>query len=90
MLPGPTIVKKCSECSELINEQTITSGYTFGATFWTDGKREAAMLPDQPWLVKCPHYQSLIWTDELERVAEIEPFELEGESKGMAPWNVRR
>ncbi len=74
MLPGPTIIKKCSECSGSIEEHTIASGNTFGATFWTDGKRDAPMLPDQPWLVKCPHCQALIWIDELEEVGEFEPF----------------
>jgi hypothetical protein len=77
MIPGPTIVKKYSECSELVNEHTITSGNTFGATFWTDGKREAPMLPDQPWLVKCMHCQSLVWIDELDEVEE--------DGKGLTP-----
>ena len=85
MLPGPTIVKKCSECSKLIREPTILSGNTFGAVFWTDGKREAPMLPDHPWLVKCPHCQTLIWIDELEIMEEIEPFEFDNEARGLAP-----
>ena len=52
MRPGPTIIKKCSVCSELIQQHTIRSGNTFyGAIFWTDGKREAPMFPDQPRLV---------------------------------------
>jgi hypothetical protein len=53
---GTTIIKKCLECSGLIKEYTIMSGNTFGAIFWTDGKRDAPMLPDLPWLVKCPHF----------------------------------
>ena len=44
MLPGPTIIKKCLVCSKSIEHHTIGSGNTFGATFWTDGKREAPML----------------------------------------------
>ena len=79
MLPAPSLFKICSECSGLIEERQIRSGNTFGATFWTDGKRDAPMLPDQPWLVKCPHCQSLLWIDELEVVAEVDPF-----SKGKA------
>jgi len=51
MLPGPTIVRKCSTCGKLIAQPTLLSGNTFGARFWTDGKREAPMLPEQPWLV---------------------------------------
>lgn len=74
MLPSLTIIKKCSNCSGLIEEDTIASGNTFGAIFWTDGKREAPMLADQPWLVTCPHCQALVWIDELEYAGEVEPF----------------
>ncbi len=74
MQPGPTIIKNCSECSGSIEEHTSASGNTFGATFWTDGKREAPMLPDRPWLVKCPHCQALIWIDELEEIGRFYPF----------------
>ncbi len=74
MLPGPTIIKKCSSCLKPIAQDTIASGNTFGATFWTDGKREAPMLPDQPWLVMCPHCHALLWIDELEELGEIEPW----------------
>ncbi len=44
------------------------SGNTFGAAYWTDGKMDAPMLPDQPWLVKCPHCGALLWIDKLEVV----------------------
>ena len=74
MIPGPQIIRQCSECAGLIIEDSIISGNTFGATLWTDGKQEAPMLPDQPWLVKCPHCQKLIWIDEQKEVARIPPF----------------
>lgn len=65
---GPTLIKKCSICTGSIQENTLNSGNTFGAKYWTDGKREAPMLPDQPWLVKCPHCKSLIWIDEQKEI----------------------
>jgi hypothetical protein len=71
MLPGPTIIKKCIVCSKSIKHHTIESGNTFGATFWTDGKREASMLPDQPRLVMCSHCNAPLWIDELEELGEI-------------------
>jgi hypothetical protein len=74
MLPGPTLIRKCSVCSNHIEQPTIVSGNTFGATFWTDGKREAPMLPDEPWLVMCPHCHAPLWIDELEELGEVEPF----------------
>jgi len=74
MTHGPIIIRKCSVCSKSIEQHTIGSGNTFGATFWTDGKREAPMLPDQPWLVMCPHCQAPLWIDELEKIGEVEPW----------------
>ena len=75
MMYGSTLFKKCPECSGLIIEDTVRSGNTYDATFWTDGKMDAPMLPDEPWLVKCPHCLALLWIDELEIVREIESFE---------------
>ena len=72
MTPGPTNILKCSGCAGLIAQHTIASGNTFGARFWTDGKREAPMLPDQPWLVKCPHCAALLWITELEEVGKVD------------------
>ncbi len=74
MKPGPTIIRKCSACGKHILEYTVGSGNTFGARFWTDGKRDAPMLPDQPWLVKCPHCSTLVWIDEQKQVVEIDPW----------------
>lgn len=74
MIPGPTIIRKCSACLKSIRQHTIISGNTFGAIFWTDGKREAPMLPDQPWLVMCPHCHVPLWIDELEELGQTEPW----------------
>ncbi len=81
MLPGPTIIRRCSACKKMIAEQTLTSGNTFGARYWTDGKRDAPMLPVVPWLAKCPHCRSLIWLDEQEKIEESEPWMPLGEDQ---------
>ena len=70
MRPGSVIIKECPVCSLLIRQYTITSGNTFGAILWTDGKRYAPMLPDQPLLVMCPLCQTLVWIDELRVISE--------------------
>ena len=75
MLPGPTKIRKCSECSNLIEQPALMSGNTFGARFWTDGKMNAPMLPDEPRLVKCPYCSALIWIKEMEEIAEVMPWE---------------
>ncbi len=78
MLPGRTIIMLCVHCREKFMQPTLMSGNTLGARFWTDGWREAPMLPDQPWLVKCPGCAGLLWLDEAEVAACIDPLEDEG------------
>lgn len=80
MTPGPTIIRKCSSCGGHIAQRTIGSGNTFGARFWTDGWRDAPMLPDEPWLVTCPHCSTLVWIDEQKKIGEIETWGASGES----------
>lgn len=77
MIPGRTIVKKCSACSKSIADVRILSGNTFGAVYWTDGMRDARMLPDPPWLVCCPHCRALLWIDELEELGRVWPWEMD-------------
>jgi hypothetical protein len=74
MTPGPTVIRRCSACSKLIAQHTIASGNTFGAKLWTDGKRRAPMLPEQPWLVKCGHCSALVWIDEQEKLGTASPW----------------
>lgn len=74
MLPGPTYIRQCSICGKHISQDTIYSGNNCGATYWTDGKEDAPMLPDQPWLVKCLHCSGLVWIDEQVRVAALDYY----------------
>jgi hypothetical protein len=70
MTLGPARIMKAPGCEKLVKFATIMSGNTFGATFWTDGKREAPMLPDQPWLRKSPLENVMFWSDECEEVGK--------------------
>lgn len=70
MMPGPTLIKRCSKCRGRIEEETLISGNTFGAVFWTDGACYADMLPDAPELVKCPFCKALLWLEELEEAGD--------------------
>lgn len=74
MLPGPTIMRSCTKCNQLIEQETIVSGNTCSSRFWTDGWRVSPMLPDYPQLVKCPNCKMLFWIDEAPAVGEKEPF----------------
>ena len=72
MTPGRTFIRKCSRCSKQISQRTVKSGNTFGAIWWTDGWYRAAMLPDQPRLVACPHCHATLWIDELEKLGVLD------------------
>jgi hypothetical protein len=55
------IVRECPHCkAHVVHEETV-SGNTIGAKFYTDGKQDAPMLPDHPWLAKCPMCGGLFW-----------------------------
>lgn len=55
MLPGNSRVLTCPKCKGQKEVMTLMSGNTFGATFWSDTKREAPMLPEVSAVQKCPH-----------------------------------
>jgi len=81
MTPGPTLIMKAPGCRNPVKFSTIGSGNTFGAIFWTDGKREAPRLPDQPWLRKSPSEGVLFWTDECEQIGHIDYWISEADEK---------
>ena len=68
--PGPDIIRECPKCNAALKQETMLSGNTFGAQFWTDGKMDAPMRPDYPWLVKCPKCGTLFWIDESKKLGE--------------------
>ena len=74
MVPGKTIIRACPECGRYIKQVTVEYGSMRGARFWTDGKTDAPMLPEQPWLVKCPACKSLFWVNEAEQIAALDPL----------------
>lgn len=76
MLPGPAIIKVCPQCGGQVIQPTLSSGNTFGATYWTDGKMEAEMLPEDLLLVKCPFCQKLFWVDKPKELGQVECGEL--------------
>ncbi len=78
------IIRECAHCRAHVVQEDTLSGNTIGATFWTDGKREAKMLPDHPALVKCPVCGGLFWVEE---AVEVDSgFEAaEGKLKVLAP-----
>jgi len=54
MTLGANEILVCTTCGEKMSRPTTLSSNTFEAIYWSDGKREAPMCPDSPWLVLCP------------------------------------
>ena len=54
MIPGNAKIVKCPYCGTKKDLFTMLSGNTFGATFWSDNKRIAPMLPMVSPVQKCP------------------------------------
>jgi hypothetical protein len=70
--PGPPVIRECPGCRKALIQATTMSGNTFGAKVWTDGRMLAPMLPDRPWLVKCPACRVLFWVDEARELGQRE------------------
>jgi hypothetical protein len=62
------IIRECPHCLVHVVQEETLSGNTIGAKIYTDGKREAKMLPDHPALVKCPMCNGLFWVEEAVKV----------------------
>ena len=72
MLPGPNRIIKCPYCQNQLRQGTLASGNTFGATFWTDGKREAPMLPDSVIVSYCEECNNFFWVEDAELIDKVE------------------
>jgi hypothetical protein len=78
------IIRECPHCRAHVAQEDTLSGNTIGATLYTDGKREAKMLPDHPALVKCPVCSGLFWVDEAVEV-DMGFDAAKGKQQVMAP-----
>ena len=85
MIPGPNEILRIPTSGDLVKIATLTSGNTFGADWWSDGKMDAPMLPDRPWLRRHPDTGETFWTDECEEIGSEEPWSESGES-GDVPF----
>ena len=75
MTPGPTLVIKCPHCGALALQPTCGSGNTFGARYWTDGKMDAPMLPEEPEITRCGPCAGYYWVRTAKKVGEFDPSE---------------
>lgn len=87
MDPGTMIIRKCSECAQLIKEFTFDGYNLYDARHWTDGKtnERRMFLLGEPRLVDCPHCHALLWLNEQQEIGEIECVS-KGEEYEDAPY----
>lgn len=72
MLPGPNYIYKCPNCGNLLANESLMSGNTFDAKFFSDGKRVAPMLPEFPDLTKCKKCDTILWLSKLKEIGTYE------------------
>lgn len=70
MIPGPDIYYKCPTCGAYLYTHSLTSGNTFGAKTYSDGKMVAPMLPEYPNLTKCENCETIVMLSRLEQIIE--------------------
>lgn len=65
MLPAPPKIMCCPKCEQRFLQHELMSGNTFGASFYSDGKMEAPMLPEFPQFSRCPSCGTFFWVNDL-------------------------
>lgn len=67
MIPAPPEIVCCPKCGQGLLRHSLLSGNTFGATFYSNGRMEAPMLPEFPAFSRCPNCGAFFWVSDLER-----------------------
>ncbi|ADQ14489.1 DUF2225 domain-containing protein [Halanaerobium hydrogeniformans] len=71
MQPGPVEIIQCPYCDNKFKKSTLMSGNTIGAKFWTDGKREAPMLPDSVVVSFCEKCSEYFWVEDAKKIDQV-------------------
>lgn len=72
MIPGPDFYYKCPKCGNVLSKGSLFSGNTFGAKFYSDGKRIVPMLPSFPVIAKCNVCDTILWLNEANEIKKAE------------------
>ncbi|HEX8823312.1 MAG TPA: hypothetical protein VF794_25525 [Archangium sp.] len=71
MVPGSDDIIGCPSCRAPHRRGSLMSGNTVGARWWSDGKREAPMLPSSPLVTRCRGCGQYFWLHRGERLGRI-------------------
>lgn len=84
--PGPTRIIQCPGSTEIRQAPSLSSGNTFGASFWTDGYMFAPMLPRFPAITRCTADGPFFWVDSAKVLGSIDPWRAEAASPPPQAW----
>ncbi len=74
MKPGSDYLIHCPHCEAPMIKHSISSGNTFGATSYSDGKRDAPMMPSYPEVTVCWKFELFFWVKEAVKKTELPRF----------------
>ncbi len=77
----------CPHCNALTKSPEFVSGNTFSATYWTDGKLDAPMLPNIPLITRCRACGRLFWIEDAPIKDEAKL--VEGVEMGSPEWRIK-
>jgi tetratricopeptide (TPR) repeat protein len=86
MLPGPDYIYECPCCGNLLKRGSLTSGNTFGAELYSDGKQIASMLPSFPDLTKCKKCDNIIWLSDCKEVGVYDIWDDSANDEMKIKW----
>ena len=64
MIPGPANILTCPFCRGKKEVMSLISGNTFGATVWSDTRRDYPMLPEVSPIQQCPDCHKYYFIDQ--------------------------
>lgn len=75
MMPAIPQIIECPKysCNQRLVKHQLMSGNTFGATFWTDGRMKAPMMPRYPDFTLCPECGWFFWVDQADELGAYIP-----------------
>ncbi|MHA6249139.1 hypothetical protein ACXYMU_14455 [Pontibacter sp. CAU 1760] len=74
MTAGFTEIYECPTCALLILQPGSGSGSTVDAKYFSDGKREAPMLPAYPEITKCTSCDTIFWLSKTQSIGKYHPM----------------
>ncbi len=74
MQPGPDYIIHCPHCEAPMIKHSIISGNTFGAKSYSDGKRDAPMMPSYPDITICWKCEEIFWVKDAVNATELPQF----------------